>query len=194
MMYPKIYTYTEGHHYEETRSAAQAMQWHREGKRVTVWGVNPEDESQYHVSIRGAAHTAEDENRAHCKHIAREMDAYINGEVYRCPDCGEILHLPDDVGDRYRCPSCGEVNDVDDLEQLGIWDFLSDVYDVEYRCGSDREFRSVRVMVACGGPNIYLDSASKDVELYWWNERARYPMSEEAAAALETWGEEYWSM
>ena len=86
------------------------------------------------------------------------------------------------------------MNDVYDLEQLGIWDFLTDVYDVEYRCGSDREFRSVRVMVACGGPNIYLDSASKDVELYWWNERARYPMSEEAAAALETWGEEYWSM
>jgi predicted RNA-binding Zn-ribbon protein involved in translation (DUF1610 family) len=197
MMYPKIYTYTEGHHHEETRSAAQAMQWHREGKRVTVWGVNPENESQYHVSIRGAAQhtrTAEDENRDTCRRIAQEIDAYADGGMYRCPDCGETLLLPDDVGDRYRCPHCHEVNDVDDLDQLGVWDYLSDAFDVEYTCGSDREYRSVRIMVACGGPNIYLNTATKDVELYWWNERARYPMHYETADALDQWAEEYWNM
>lgn len=174
-------------------TAAEAMAAHRQGKNVVVW---------YHdghtLTITGAAQkparTAEDENRATCRRIAQEIDAYADGGVYRCPDCGEILHLPDDVGDRYRCPHCETVNDVDDLEQLGIWDFLSDVFDVEYRCGSDREYRSVRVMVACGGPNIYLDSASKDVELYWWSERARYPMSYEAAEALDQWAEDYWNM
>jgi predicted RNA-binding Zn-ribbon protein involved in translation (DUF1610 family) len=186
---------------ETTASATQAMKWHRAGDLVQVNTYYNEPGRKTGlanvVHVPGAAQparTAEDENRAHCKNIAQELDAYVNGEVYRCPDCGEILHLPDDVGDRYRCPHCEAVNDVDDLEQLGIWDFLSDVFDVEYRCGSDREYRSVRVMVACGGPNIYLDSASRDVELYWWSERSRYPMSYDAAEALDEWANELWNM
>lgn len=162
-------------------------------ERTVPEGWEPEPE-EIDEEAAQPVRTAEDENRSHCKHIAQELDAYANGEVYTCPDCGEILHLPDDVGDRYRCPHCEAVNDVNNLEQLGIWDFLSDVFDVEYRCGSNREYRSVRVMVACGGPNIYLDSASKDVELYWWNERSRYPMSYEAAEALDQWAEDYWNM
>lgn len=186
---------------ETTASATQAMQWHRAGDLVQVNTYYNEPGKKTGlvnvVHVPGAkqpTRNAEDENRSHCKHIAQELDAYVNDEVKRCPECGEILHLPDDVGDRYRCPHCEAVNDVDDLEQLGIWDFLTDVYDVEYRCGSDREYRSVRVMVACGGPNIYLDSASKDVELYWWSERSRYPMSYEAAEALDQWAEDYWNM
>jgi DNA-directed RNA polymerase subunit RPC12/RpoP len=137
---------------------------------------------------------AEKENRDHCRRIAEEVEAYANGQVYRCPECDEILHLPDDVGDKYRCPHCGEVSDLDDLEQLSVWDYLADCLDVEYRCGSYREYRSVQIMVAWGGPNIYLDTASKAVELYWWNESARYLLSDEAAEALDQWAEDYWNM
>lgn len=187
---------------ETTASATQAMQWHRAGDLVQVNTYYNEPGRKTGlanvVHVPGAAQETErreDENRAHCKHIAQELDAYVNDEVKRCPECGEI-HRRDwgQVGDLFKCPNCGEVTSVDDWEWLSIWDFLSDVFDVEYRCGSDRELRSVRVMVACGGPNIYLDSASKDVELYWWNERARYPMSYEAAEALDQWGEDCWNM
>ena len=51
---------------------------------------------------------------------------------------------------------------------------------------------ALALMVACGGPNIYLDTASKDVELYWWSEHARYPMSYEAVEALDDWADEMW--
>lgn len=181
---------------ESTTSAAQAMGWHRRGDLLTVT-TSRGGEVLRSVTIAGAptapARPAEDENRAHCRRIAQELDAYVHGEVCTCPECGEEIRLPEDVGDRYRCPHCGTVHDLEDLEQLGIWDFLADVYDIEYRCSSEREWRSVQVMIACGGPNIYLDSASKDVELYWWSERARYPMSYEAVEALESWAEEMWS-
>ncbi len=182
---------------ECTTSAAEALRWHRQGDALTVYTLTGDTFARA-VNIPGAPQEnarQEDENRAHCKHIALELDAYVNGEVKRCPDCGEI-HRRDwgDVGDAFKCPNCGEVASVDDWEWLGVHDFLADCFDVEYRVsGRARDaLRSVRVMVACGGPNIYLDTASKDVELYWWTESARYPLSYEAAAALDEWAEEMW--
>jgi hypothetical protein len=48
--------------------------------------------------------------------------------------------------------------------------------------------------VAYGGPTIYIDTDSGDVELYWWNERARYPLSSSARDAVDEWAEEYWNI
>lgn len=172
-----------------TNSASEAMSWHRAGDDVLTC-VYP---GQI-VKIRGAIQpTREDENRAHCRHIAEQAEAYAAGDVFRCPDCGEEIRLPDDVGDKYRCPCCGAVNDVDDLEQLSLWDYLADIYDTEYRVGSDKEYRSVQIMVACGGPNIYIDTARALVMLHWWTEYAEYPLSYDARDAIDEWAKEYWN-
>lgn len=188
---------------ETTASASQAIKWHRAGDLVQVNTYYNEPGKKTGlanvVHVPGAAQEPErsrgDENWNHCRRIAEELESYIDGNVRRCPECGEIHYRDwDEVGDVFRCPHCGSVADTWNWETLGMWDFLDDVYDVEFRCSSRREFRSVRVMVACGGPNIYLDSGSRDVELYWWNERSRYPLSDEAADALESWAEEYWKM
>lgn len=181
---------------EGTLSATEALRWHRRGDPLTVYTWDGERFTRA-VHVQGAPQeqpaSRDNENWEHCRRIADDIDAYVNGEYKRCPDCGEI-HRRDwgDVGDVFRCPECGEIADVDDWEPLSVYDFLADYYDIEYRCGSRKDFRSVRIMVACGGPNIYLDTASKDVELYWWTESARYPMSYEAAAALDDWAEEMW--
>lgn len=181
-------------------SAAAAMAAHRNGQPVDVASVAFSDK-QWNlvklVSVSGAVQperNADDENRQHCKHIAKEVEAYANGEIYKCPECGEEIRLPDDVGDKYRCPHCHEVNDVDDLEQLSIWDYMSDILDIEYRCSSNKEYRSCRICVAWGGPNIYIDTASAMVKLYWWNEYAEFPLSYEARDAVDEWAEEYWNM
>ena len=173
-------------------TAAEAMTAHRQGKNVVVWHQNGRS-----VTIPGAVkpeRDAEKENRAHCKHIALEVEAYADGNVYRCPECNEILHLPEDVGDKYRCPDCGTVHDVTDLEQLGIWDYMTDILDIEYRCGSDKEYRSCKIMVACGGPNIYIDTAAALVKLYWWTDYAEYPISYNTRDAIDEWAEEYWNI
>lgn len=139
------------------------------------------------------------ENREHCKRIAEEVEAYASGEYYKCPECGELIQFDDldelehdttDGGTCYVLP-CG-CETTDEPEQMSLYDCFADCYDIEYRCGSDREYRSVRIMVACGGPNIYIDTASKRVELYWWTDRADYPLSYTAVEAIDEWAEEYW--
>ena len=134
------------------------------------------------------------ENRNHCKRIAEELEEYVNGEFYRCPECGERCNVEESENENgdtvYKC-SCGCVTEYEP-EQLGLYDWAEDILDIEYRCGSDKELRSVQIMVTCGGPNIYVDTATKSVELYWWGDRASYPISYDAAAELDAWAEEYW--
>lgn len=141
------------------------------------------------------------ENREHCKRIAEGLEAYTNGSAYRCPECGEVHNFEDyemtehenaDGGTCYQCPNCNAELCESDLEAVDVYDYFSDCLDIEFRCGSDKEFRSVRIMVTCGGPNIYIDTATKQVELYWWGDRASYPISYDAAAAVDEWAEEYW--
>lgn len=130
------------------------------------------------------------ENWETCKRIAEEVEAYAEGRIYKCPDCGALLDLEHHDGDKYKCPDCGEIHDVDDLEQLGIWDYMDDALDIEYRVSGRMELRSVQVMIACGGPNIYIDTGVKAVRLFWWSDRAEYPLDYDACAEIDEWAEQ----
>lgn len=177
---------------ETTQSAAVALRWHRGGHSITV-----SDSSKFHtITISGAAQnkpTFDDENRATCKRIAKEVEAYAAGNVYRCPDCREELYLPDDVGDKYLCPRCGTVHDVNDLEQLSIYDYMEDILDVDFTISRTKEYRSCSVCVGLGGPNIYIETDSSYVKLYWGNSRAEYPLSYSARDEIDNWAEEYFN-
>lgn len=136
------------------------------------------------------------ENREHCKRIALDLEAYAEGRVYRCAECGEVCTIEeteDAEGFTAYRTSCGHTLEYEP-EQLGLYDYFEDALDVEFRVsGRARdELRSVCIMVACGGPNIYIDTATRAVELYWWGDRASYPISSDAAEAVDEWAAEYW--
>ncbi|MGN0629258.1 MAG: hypothetical protein ACI4IW_06480 [Oscillospiraceae bacterium] len=136
------------------------------------------------------------ENREHCKSIAKTLEAYAGGSVYRCPKCGAEFewinenYFVNEDGAFYHCPNCGAYVEENELEALSIYDYLEDVYDIEYRVGSNKEYRSARIMVACGGPNIYIDTKNALVQLYWWTEYAEYPFSYEARNEIDNFMEE----
>lgn len=126
------------------------------------------------------------ENFEMCKAIAVELSKYAEGRMYRCPECGEI------VEDYETGCECG--SDVDDLEQLSLVDYFEDsIYDIEYRVGSDRKYRNVRIMVACGGPNIYVDTAEHAVRLYWWTDRAEAWVDADTCNAIDALFEELYN-
>lgn len=145
---------------------------------------------RHEIKVETRREAQDRENWETCKHIALEVEAYANGNVYKCPDCGEILNLEDHDGEKYKCPDCGEIHDVDDLEQLGIWDCMDDALDIEYRVGSRMELRSVQIMVACGGPNIYIDTGERAVKLFWWGDKAEFPLDPVACDEIDEWAEQ----
>ena len=49
-------------------------------------------------------------------------------------------------------------------------DYLSDVLDVEWILNADKTLKGARLLVAFGGPNIYISTATSTVEGHWWND------------------------
>ena len=145
-----------------------------------------------------------DKNYEHCKAIADSLEQVASGDYFMydgvlypidTEDFSEVKGCRyDEENDMYIMTDgeelfAGDVYPVDILEWLG-----DDVYDIAYTIGSDKEYRSVRIMIACGGPNIYLDTCTKDVELYWWSESARYPMSSDVVDMIDNTYEELFCM
>lgn len=65
------------------------------------------------------------------------------------------------------------------------FDWLADALDFEYILTSDRKFKSARVLVAFGGPTIWVDFQRKAVDLYWWGDRATAYFDDDAMGIEE---------
>ena len=52
--------------------------------------------------------------------------------------------------------------------------FLNDEHclDIQYIVDKDKKYLGSRVLVAFGGPNIWINTQKREVEGYWWGEQA----------------------
>lgn len=117
------------------------------------------------------------------KSDARDLFAELEREIEKAKN--------DDGETCYTCPNCGEEIEESELEAVSMYDYLADALDVEYIVNSNKEFQSVKICVAWGGPGIYIDTDKKAVCLYWWGDSAFYSMSSEAVEAVDEWAQEY---
>jgi hypothetical protein len=60
----------------------------------------------------------------------------------------------------------------DDGEHTTAFDYLQDALDIEYIVNSKGEYLGARVLVAFGGPNIWVNTRTGIVEGAWWSDRA----------------------
>ena len=60
-----------------------------------------------------------------------------------------------------------------DNEPIDAFDYLQDALDIEYIVNSKREYLGARVLVAFGGPNIWIDTRRGIVEGFWWGDYAK---------------------
>ena len=133
------------------------------------------------------------ENRNHCKAIADMLEAIAEGRLYKCPECGEY------VEDNNLFCECGAQVDLvgndesDGWEQVSFYDYFENALDIDSIVNSRKEYKACRIMVAFGGPNIYVNTWEKKVELYWWTEEAHFYLSGSTCDAIDEWAEEYWN-
>lgn len=135
----------------------------------------------------------ENNNRMHCKAIADKLEAIAEGRLYKCPECGEY------VEDNILFCECGcQVDligseDIEPWESVSFYDYFENALDIDYITNSKKEYKACRIMVAWGGPNIYINTWERKVELYWWTESADFYLSGDTCAAIDEWAEEYFS-
>lgn len=133
------------------------------------------------------------ENTARCIEIANELDAFASSNMIRCPECGEIVSLPYEEGEGVEL-DCGckiDIDDLDDLDEVNIYDYFEDhPLDIEYTINSDLEYIGARIMIAFGGPNIYINTNNKRVELFWGTSEASAVLSNRAVDAIDAYFED----
>ena len=133
------------------------------------------------------------ENRERCKAIADKREAIAEGRLYKCPDCGEY------VEDNSLFCECGcQVdlignNETYPWEMVSFCDYFEDALDIDYITNSRKEYKACRIMVAFGGPNIYVNTWERKVELYWWTECESYSLSNDVCDAIDEWAEDYFN-
>ena len=133
------------------------------------------------------------ENKMHCKAIADQLEAIAEGRLYKCPECGEY------VEDNYIFCSCGcQVDligseDSDGWEPVSFYDYFQDALDIDYITNSKKEYKACRIMIAWGGPNIYVNTWERKVELYWWTDSAEFYLSSDVCNQINDYMEEYFN-
>lgn len=122
-----------------------------------------------------------------------------SAEIHNMYDHGVVMFMNDRIT-VYERPreyeGCKvDIDDLDDLDEVNIYDYCEDhIYDIEYTISSDLDYRGVRVMIACGGPNIYVNTNNKRVELYWWGDTAYAALSDHAVEAIDAYFEDGYNM
>ena len=57
------------------------------------------------------------------------------------------------------------------LPDMGVHEYLDDVLEIGYQISGDKRYLGARLLVAFGGPNIWVDTRTQTVEGYWWGEK-----------------------
>ena len=56
-----------------------------------------------------------------------------------------------------------------------VHEWMEDVYDIEWITFNDHSYKAARLMVAGGGPNIWVNLQTKTVDGYWASDRITEP-------------------
>lgn len=140
-----------------------------------------------------------DENFQTCLNLSKELDEVVEGNLYKCPHCGNYFKLSDaeettdDDGDTiYICPNkyCKEQIAEYELEQIDIYNYFADAFDIEYIVNYRKEYQAIRITVATGGPAIWIDTDKSQVCYACWGERAQASILPQTCQAIDAYGEE----
>ena len=57
-------------------------------------------------------------------------------------------------------------------------EYMENVYDIEWITHNDHTYKAARLMVAGGGPNIWVNLLGNTVDGYWWGDHCKVPFSD----------------
>ena len=80
----------------------------------------------------------------------------------------------------------------DELEEKGAFAFFEEqgIYNLEFTVDADLEYKGARVMIACGGPNIYIDTCKGSIELFWGCKETYWYLSPGCRTDVDSYFEE----
>ena len=127
--------------------------------------------------------TKEIQRKAVCR-ISDELDAINDGRAYYVDD--------DPYAIQYLEEGCFEIPE--DAEPAGFGEYFDETYNEHFIIDRNGELHGVRLMVACGGPDVWVDTYSQEVVSHWGSDTERYPLSFSTSEAINDWAREVFDL
>lgn len=93
---------------------------------------------------------------------------------------------------RHNCEYAAQA--IEDIVKSGdnerFIDWVADVLDERYSLNGELRYIAVRLTLTCGGPNIYLDTDTGEIEGFWGTDHYAVPVSDDVIAAVDEWYED----
>ena len=86
----------------------------------------------------------------------------------------QVLHIKETIEKGLTFDDCGidaEEHGRESTDIISGFDYLEDILDINYIVNGKGEYLGARVLVAFGGPNIWVDTQRKRIEGYWWQDK-----------------------
>lgn len=100
----------------------------------------------------------------------------------------ESLHADLSAGFSYETNEDGECRD-EDGNPTSPWEYVIDALDIEVTRSLNGDYRGARLLLSFGGPNVWLDTAERELQGAWGSKRvnmhAPYGECEEIDEAIE---------
>lgn len=81
----------------------------------------------------------------------------------------------------------------EDGEEKSMYDYLSDILDYSITIDSQMRYQSCKVWVALGGPNIWIDTANREICLAWGGERDSIYLNGDICDEIDDYFEEIYN-
>lgn len=81
----------------------------------------------------------------------------------------------------------------EDDEERTLYDYLSDVLDFEITINSLMEYSSCKVWITLGGPNVWIDTAEREIKLSWGGERESLWLDGDICDEIDAYFEEIYN-
>lgn len=93
-------------------------------------------------------------------------------------------------GFTYETNEDGECRDKDGYP-TSPWEYVIDALDVEITRSLNGDYRGARVLLSFGGPNVWLDTADRELQGAWGGKRVNVYVPYEVCEAIDAAIEEY---
>ena len=80
----------------------------------------------------------------------------------------------DDCKQRLR-DQCKHIADDITKGEGDVHEWMEGVYDIEWITNRDHKYQGARLLVAGGGPSIWVNMNTHEVEGYWWGDHCKVP-------------------
>ena len=83
------------------------------------------------------------------------------------------------------------LGEIEELEKsTGLNRYLDDVLEITYLIGSDKAYKGVELLVAWGGPNVYVNTQYNQVEGFWGSDSCKFSYKDNIG--LDDYFKEMW--